>query len=246
MGAPSLAQDAHTRTDLHARGREAEGRGPSRHVPKEDTMSTTTQTDVSEAMDTAYRAELERRPRAIEAAKQRFLARVNPAALLDDSDASEGALAAVAASLTEYLLFEADIDGERGALGSYAREEGADEAVASICREAAHSAFFSKFAVVTQDADTGMSTLVDLADGTEYAVLDADVASIERWARGTLGVWLSKVSGQWLCLSVIPFHDCAYEPELDPAEFDYLTLVSRVLGAGGRYANSVRLTANAA
>ena len=58
---------------------------------------------VNEAMTTAYRAELARRPQAIETAKRVYLALVNPAALADGADASEGALAAVAASLTDYF-----------------------------------------------------------------------------------------------------------------------------------------------
>ncbi|MEE1273336.1 MAG: hypothetical protein UHI81_02420 [Olegusella sp.] len=46
-------------------------------------------------------------------------------------------------------------------------------------------------------------------------------------------------------MSITPFHDFCRNAETDPAEFCYPTLVGRVLGAGGRYANSVRLCAAA-
>ena len=58
-------------------------------------------------------------------------------------------------------------------------------------------------------------------------------------------MWLARVAGQWLCVSITPFHDFCRNAETDPAEFCYPTLVGRVLGAGGRYANSVRLCAAA-
>ena len=105
--------------------------------------------------------------------------------------------------------------------------------------------FFSKFLVESQDPDAGTAVLVDLADGAKYEVADAEIASTEGWSRGTLGVWLAEVTGRWLCVSIIPFHDFCRDAETDPAEFDYLTLIGRVLGAGGRYANSVRLYAAA-
>ena len=200
---------------------------------------------VTEAMTTAYRAELARRPQAIEEAKRVYLALVNPAALADGADASEGALAAVAASLTEYLLFDADIDGERGVLGAYASEADADPDVARLCLELSETVFFSKFLVESQDPNAGTAVLLDLADGVKYEVADAEVASTEGWSRGTLGVWLAEVSDRWLCVSIIPFHDFCRDAEADPAESDYLTLVGRVLGAGGRYASSVRLYAAA-
>ncbi|MEE1273555.1 MAG: hypothetical protein UHI81_03540 [Olegusella sp.] len=178
------------------------GKGPtSRHVPEEDTMGTISNLSqrVNEAMTTAYRAELARRPQAIEEAKRVYLALVNPAALADGADASEGALAAVAASLTEYLLFDADIEGGRGALGAYAAEDGADPDAARLCLGLADTVFFSKFLVESQDPDAGSAVLVDLADGAKYVVADAEVTSTEGWSRGTLGVWLAKASGQWLC-----------------------------------------------
>lgn len=48
------------------------GKGPSRHVPEEDTMGTINDLSerVNEAMTTAYRAELARRPQTIQAAKR--------------------------------------------------------------------------------------------------------------------------------------------------------------------------------
>lgn len=223
------------------------GKGPSRHVPEEDTMGTINNLSerVNEAMTTAYRAELARRPQAIEEAKRVYLALVNPAALADGADASEGALAAVAASLTEYLLFDADVDGKRGALGAYANEADADPDAARLCLGLAKTVFFSKFLVESQDPDAGTAVLVDLADGARYGVADIEIATTEGWSRGTLGVWLAEASGQWLCVSIIPFHDFCRDAEVDPVEFDYLTLVGRVLGAGGRYASSVRLYAAA-
>ena len=166
-------------------------------------------------------------------------------------------------AFTEWLLFECELRDGMTPLELYLAEppRSLGEDSAARLRQVAETQFFSRFEILSKDRAAGVAALRDVRDGRRYDVADPRVCEIERWRDGTIAERIAHVDGAWTFVGQMHLYDVApasetavdgpgeLHPEdgdehwyLEPAGY-FLRLVRDVMGAGGRYSETMRAVA---
>ena len=164
---------------------------------------------------------------------------------------------------TEWVIFERPLRDHVTPLELYVFEPPAalPAAARSRLRQVAGSQFFSRFAILDKDRDSGIASLRDVRTGRSYDVLDRRLCGNPRWRTGTMAERIACVDGVWQIVGQARLYDRSSASAArddgpgevhaedagrlpDTAGMSYfLRLVRDVIGIDGRYASTVRVRA---
>lgn len=167
-------------------------------------------------------------------------------------------LDAVNLCFTEWALFERPLRQGRTPLQLYVDHapDGVDTATVARLRQVEQTQFFSRFAILSKDGESGMARLRDVRTDRVYEVLDPYLCANGRWRDGTIAERLACVEGVWQVVGRARLYDRATpeqtahdgpgeahpedrgDPYLRDASY-FVRLVRDVMGLGGRFAPSL-------
>lgn len=146
-------------------------------------------------------------------------------------------------ALTEYILFDADIKGHKGALGLLA-DTGNDCPKTRLARSLSNTAVFSQFTIKSQSPDADTAILVNPKNKVEYTVFSPLLAHRTDWTGGAVACRVGFVDPAEPCrmVSIVPLHDNAPHPDLYSC--DFINFCQMVIGKSGIYtASAIHYTA---
>ena len=167
---------------------------------------------------------------------------------------------AVNLCFTEWALFERPMRSGKTPLELYIERRPSGVSVDALdrLRQVVATQFFSRFAIIEKDRETGMAAVRDMRTGERYDVLDKKLCSIDRWRDGVIAMRIARVDGLWQAVSAMRLYDaasprataidgpgaahpedCERSPDTATMSF-YLRLLRDTIGMDGRYTATFR------
>lgn len=195
----------------------------------------------------------------LERVSREFSVIVQPRVLYSDSPARAD-IVRMNLAMTEWFLFERPYERGRTPLQLFVsrKPKGTPPERLDRLRQVARTQFFSRFSICDKDPATDVCVLRDTVTDRRYDVCDQHICEVERWCDGVIALRIARVDGIWQNVGGMYLYDVAPHAEtapdgpgaVHPEDADlagfwhqaglYLRLIRDLLGADGRYADTVR------